>query len=77
MEASHNISKLGHSSKPKESETYGDEFVEARALIFDVPYVDTITDGYIDDAITIVVNHEDWVEKSTNAALLFTLYLDL
>ena len=47
-----------------------EDFAVARKLIVDVPYRDAVTDGYIDDAITVVVERENWVKKTVNVALL-------
>ena len=57
-------------SAPTDANLREGEFAKARDLIVDVPYREAATDGYIDDAITMVVDHEGWAMKAVNAAPL-------
>ena len=46
----------------------------ARPLFIDVPFYPAITDGYIDDIITVMLDDDDWATRGQNAAPLAVHY---
>ena len=40
----------------------------ARKLFVPVPFFWAVADGYIDDIITVIADHADWISKGQNAA---------
>ena len=56
--------------EPRDPSLRKDRFATARDLIENDSYFDAFTDHYINDAIIVVVEHEDWAENPSNAAPL-------
>ena len=56
----------------KPADTYDRKvlFAPARPLFVEMPFHYAMADGYIDDIITVVLEEEDWVSKTLNAAPL-------